>query len=86
MSTSSLSLTRSTDAIFECDGAFVTVYFAINGEKINGLFKFTRAEAVFQGSNIASTGEWDLFPIDKFPVDALRSFGARLNTYGVTGN
>jgi len=85
MNASTLELTRSTDAVFSCDGTFVTVYFTIDGKKINGDFRFTRAEAAFQGQNIASIGEWDLFTIDRFPVDALRNFGSRLHTYGIDG-
>lgn len=85
MSASSFEVSRSVDAIFECNGPIVQFYFNMNGQQAGRVFAFSRTEAADLGKKIASTGEWAEFPINGVPIEGVKAFGERLRVYGVSG-
>jgi hypothetical protein len=85
MSASSFEISRSTDAVFSCEGPLVTVYFKCEGELVGRTFTFSRGEAAKFGTNIKTTGIWDEFPVSGISIDAVKAFGGRLRDYGLNG-
>jgi hypothetical protein len=78
---------RRVDAIFDCTGPLVYLYFALNGKAVGERLCVTRGEAAAMGSDIATTGEWrPEFPtIGDLSTDSVRAFGERLKAYGING-
>lgn len=86
MSSSSFNVCRNLEAVFNCDGPSVNVYFTYEGRRVGRNFTFSRSEAVDLGARIAKTGIWEEFPVSGIDLTDVMSFGERLRLYGVSGN
>lgn len=84
MSSSDLTISTNTRAVFHCDGTLVHVQFVLNGEYIGKPLVLTRAEASEIGREIAATGVHERFPISGISTNDVRGFGIVLKRYGDT--
>ena len=85
MSGSDFRLTESVRAVFTCERGTVQFYFVDAHKDVGKSFLYTLKEAADLGAQILKTGTWDEFPVTGISASALRSFGQRLQDYGING-
>lgn len=85
MSSSDFQICHGAQAGIDCDGSVITVQYIVNDEPVGEARVYTREEAVKLGQQLATDGYHEQFPIADVSTNDVKSFGVRLQQYGVNG-